>query len=74
MSSKDFLKVVENELQRLNDRIDLKILKGRSYRKEAERHKFLLRELRRLESSVRASAKVVQTGGFNSRSFMRVNA
>ncbi|HEY9584737.1 MAG TPA: hypothetical protein VJI33_04150 [Candidatus Paceibacterota bacterium] len=64
MSSKDFLKVIEDELARLNDRIDVKILKGRSYTKEATRHKFLLRELRRLESSIRISP-YIRSGEFN---------
>lgn len=58
MSSKDFLKVIEAELARLNDRIDVKILRGRSYAKEAERHKFLLRQLNRLEYSARLNSLI----------------
>ena len=65
MSSKDFLKVIENELARLNDRIDVKILKGRPYAKEATRHKFLLRELRRLELTISISP-YIRSGEFSS--------
>ena len=45
MSSNTFRKTIESELKKLNDKIDLKIIKGLKYDKEAQHHKFLLRQL-----------------------------
>ena len=38
-------KNIQAELKRINDIIDLKIIKGMSYRREALRHRFLLYRL-----------------------------
>lgn len=38
-------KNIKSELQKINDVIDLKIIKGMSYRREALRHRFLLYRL-----------------------------
>lgn len=38
-------KNIQAELKRINEIIDLKILKGLSYRREALRHRFLLNRL-----------------------------
>jgi len=38
-------KNIQAELKKINDIIDLKILKGLSYRREALRHRFLLNRL-----------------------------
>lgn len=45
MSSNTFKKAIERELQRLNEEIDKKIVKGLSYMNESKRHKALLRQL-----------------------------
>lgn len=45
MNKKTLFKEIEKELNTLNDRIDTKIIKGRSYVKEARRHKALLKTM-----------------------------
>ena len=45
MSSHTFKKAIERELQKLNEEIDNKIVKGLSYVRESRRHKALLRQL-----------------------------
>lgn len=46
MSQSQYLKMLEKEIQRINKRIDLKILEGRNYMKEAREHKLLLKKVR----------------------------
>ncbi|OGI67994.1 hypothetical protein A2732_01705 [Candidatus Nomurabacteria bacterium RIFCSPHIGHO2_01_FULL_40_10] len=46
MSQKQYLKLVEKEIQRVNKIIDQKIIKGENYWKEAKDHKLLLRKIR----------------------------
>lgn len=46
MSGHTYKKTIESELRKLNEAIDLKIIKGVSYVKESRRHKFLLRQLK----------------------------
>ena len=46
MSQTQYLKMLEREIQRINQKIDLKILAGQSYAKEARDHKLLLRKVR----------------------------
>lgn len=38
--------MLEREIQKINKRIDLKILQGQDYRKEARDHKLLLKKVR----------------------------
>jgi len=38
--------MLEREIQRVNRKIDLKILEGRNYMKEAREHKLLLKKVR----------------------------
>jgi hypothetical protein len=45
MSSNTFKKAIERELQKLNEEIDNKIVKGLSYIRESKRHKALLLQL-----------------------------
>ena len=45
MSKITLEKTIRAELHKINDIIDLKILKGLSYRREALRHRFLLSRL-----------------------------
>lgn len=47
MSQKQLIKTVSRELNRINERIDHKIVKGISYRSDAARHKMLLAQLAR---------------------------
>ena len=46
MSQREYLKIVERELQRINKVIDLKILRGEDYSREARDHKLLLKKVR----------------------------
>jgi len=46
MSQAQYLKMLEKEIQRINKRIDLKILQGEAYFKEARDHKLLLKKVR----------------------------
>ena len=46
MSQTQYLKMLEKEIQKINNRIDLKILQGERYVKEARDHKLLLRKVR----------------------------
>ena len=46
MSQIQYLKMLEREIQRINKKIDLKILQGQKYAKEAREHKLLLRKVR----------------------------
>ncbi|MBU3668714.1 MAG: hypothetical protein FGM57_01960 [Candidatus Taylorbacteria bacterium] len=41
---------IRKEIKKLNERIDRKIIKGESYDREAQRHKDLVLQLRKLES------------------------
>lgn len=46
MSQTQYLKIIERELQRVNQEIDFKIIRGEDYRKEARDHKLLLKKVR----------------------------
>ena len=46
MSQKQYLKMLEREIQKINQEIDFKILHGENYRKEARDHKLLLKKVR----------------------------
>ncbi len=45
MSKSKLIKTIQSELDLINEQIDLKIIRGRSYQKEARRHKFLISHL-----------------------------
>jgi len=45
MNTISIKKRIRRELENLNDKIDAKIVRGRSYAREARRHKELLAEL-----------------------------
>ena len=51
MSKHKLPHTIQKELIVLNDRIDQKIVQGRSYIKEASRHKALLRQLSYIRQS-----------------------
>ncbi len=46
MSQSQYLKMLEKEIQKINKRIDLKIMQGENYFKEARDHKLLLQKVR----------------------------
>jgi hypothetical protein len=48
MSKHQAVKEIRRELDRVNQEIDLKIIKGVPYAREARRHKFLMSQLRQL--------------------------
>ena len=48
MSQKQYLKMLEREIQKVNRRIDEKIVRGEEYKKEARDHRLMLRRMRYL--------------------------
>ncbi len=48
MSQKQYLKMLEKEIQKVNKAIDIKIMRGEEYKKEARDHKLMLRRMRYL--------------------------
>lgn len=46
MTQQQYLKTIEQQLQRINDTIDAKIMKGIPYVVESKKHKALLQKLR----------------------------
>lgn len=51
MSKNTMIKTIKREISDLNWKIDMKIIKGQSYRQDARRHKILLMQLRRLTTT-----------------------
>lgn len=41
---------IRKEIKALNDAIDKKILRGQNYERESRRHRYLVNQLRRIES------------------------
>ena len=52
MSKHQAIRTIRAEIDRLNQEIDLRIIRGVSYRREALRHKFLMAQLARLAPRV----------------------
>ena len=50
MSKMTIMFKIRRELKDLNDSIDRKILRNQSYERESRRHRYLVNQLRRLES------------------------
>jgi hypothetical protein len=46
MNNERMYKTIKGEIEILNRKIDLKIIRGTSYKQEARRHKFLVSQLR----------------------------
>lgn len=46
MSQSQYLKFLEGEIQRINKKIDFKILQGEDYSLDARNHKLLLKKVR----------------------------
>ncbi len=51
MSKQTLARTIRKEIRDINWRIDMKIIKGLSYREEARRHKLLLMQLNRIETT-----------------------
>ncbi len=65
MSKYKFVREVKREIKELNTEIDMLIIRGRSYRHLARRHKFLTNELRSLNSrSIVMPGLIRKLGGF----------
>ena len=45
MNREQYVKIIERELQSINKRIDMKILHGMEYKKEAKNHKILQKKM-----------------------------
>jgi hypothetical protein len=45
MSREQYIKLIEKELHNVNKKIDMKILEGADYRKEARDHKILRKKI-----------------------------
>lgn len=50
MSKMTMMFEIRREIKSLNDAIDKKILRGQSYERESRRHRYLVSQLRRIES------------------------
>lgn len=50
MSKQEMTQSIKRQLVLLNSKIDGKILRGKSYRAEARRHRMLLSELQRVQT------------------------
>lgn len=46
MTKEQYLKIIEREIHNINKKIDIKILKGEDYSREAREHKELLHKIR----------------------------
>ncbi|MBP9760254.1 MAG: hypothetical protein KBD24_02690 [Candidatus Pacebacteria bacterium] len=68
MSKHTLGKEIQRELEKLNDRIDHKIIKGLPFQNEARRHKDLLATLARINEDQPSMARVVR------KSFGRVKS
>ena len=53
MSIHELSRAITKEIEKVNDRIDMKIVRGRSYQKEAQHHRVLVARLEQLEHSRR---------------------
>ncbi len=51
MSKQNFEKSLKKELRVLNEIIDMKIIRGLSYSREAKRHKFVLASLANIQKT-----------------------
>lgn len=46
MTREQYIKILENKIQRLNQEIDFKIIQGQNYSTESKKHKELLQKIR----------------------------
>lgn len=64
MNKKILFKEIQREIVKINNNIDTKIIKGRSYEREAKRHRDLLVSLQRIrnESQIKIQKKRSRMG------------
>ena len=60
MSKNTLSQEIIKELEKLNNRIDRKIIRGCSYQKEAQRHKDLLTTLQRIDKDTTISSRLIK--------------
>jgi len=60
MSKTTLSKEIQKELERLNDRIDRKIIKGQSFKEDARRHRELRATLARMHEDTAPMARKVR--------------
>lgn len=68
MSKHNVEKTIRAEINRLNEIIDQKIIRGLSYRREAEQHSFLRGRLMQMKNSRALSRANVRGSGWLERS------
>ena len=71
MSKTTLAREIHKELEKLNHRIDEKILKGERFATEARRHKALLSTLRRIERDAHPEAQSARRSLFRRKSPVR---
>jgi hypothetical protein len=49
MTTTQYQKTLQREILKLNQRIDMMIIQGRSYNQESRKHKILVRQLRAMQ-------------------------
>ncbi|MES2471130.1 MAG: hypothetical protein V4526_02785 [Patescibacteria group bacterium] len=49
MSKHTLIKELRKELNKLNAEIDMRIIRGKSYKRESQRHKFIVSQLKALQ-------------------------
>lgn len=65
MSKYQLTRVIQKELLAINHQIDQNIIYGRSYIKEAARHKMLLRQLRQYQKPLKSNLSASLWGFIN---------
>lgn len=58
MSKNKLIKTIQRQIEEVNDVIDMKIIKGQSYRRESLQHKFLLNCLKNAQYEIRRENSV----------------
>jgi len=73
MSKHQAIRTIRTEIERLNREIDLRIIKGLSYKSQSKRHKFLMAQLTRLSRS-QAFERGFSFGGWFGKSLSFMSA
>jgi hypothetical protein len=64
MSKMTMMFEIRREIRSLNDAIDKKILRNQSYERESRRHRYLVSQLRRIESEASMARTFALTSFF----------
>ncbi len=65
MSKYRLSRIIQAEINKLNEEIDLKIIWGQTYKKEARRHKFLVAQFEELSRQESHRVKPIESRWFN---------